>query len=190
MTKVKIAALVVCLAAAQFRLGAQTNARAQEQHLEVLARVSYHSTYPADHSPQICFELYRNREYRLSRLNKDRLENLGGTLAADQFQRFKNLLKNLDFENSRSGFVQRGTESFVAELPREGTQSQRHIWVNPDHNRPFPPSATNIIHWLWDFDAQGASKIAVPELTPDPICPSESEKPLQPVPGKIGALPR
>src|SRR5580693_2514572 len=69
---------------------------------DLLARLSYNSTYvwdvSEDRSPQICFALYRDGYFRISRRSRqvqDGTESLQGTLPPDQLARVRTLLKNL-----------------------------------------------------------------------------------------------
>jgi hypothetical protein len=90
------------------------------------------------------------------------------------------MLKDLDFDGSRGGVVLQGAERFVAEITREG-KTIHYVWMNPDHQRPFPNSAARVINWLQDFEAEGASPLTLRELSEHPICPPASAKPVQPV---------
>ena len=192
------ASIILCLVAGQECRGGQgpvlssgfvsTNPetrKAGEEQGTVLARISYHSSYVSDaagqkRSPGICFELYQSGHYRMTRMKMGGTESLGGNLSADELAQAKKMVGNLDFESTEGGLVQRGTESFIAEIVRRG-ESERYLWVNPDEHRPFPASAAKIIHWLQNFEARGARPLTNPELSTDPICPRASEKPLQPV---------
>jgi hypothetical protein len=157
----------------------------EENPNNLLARLSYDSTYVAEergqpHFPRICFEVYRDGRYRTSRVRLGGAENLGGTLSQEQLSHVANLLKKVDFENKGGGVVRQGSETFVAEIVRDG-RTARYIWVDPDHHRPFPESAESVIRWLEDFRAQGASALTAPALSMMQICPRMSENPLQPV---------
>jgi hypothetical protein len=71
MTSKKVCMVILCAAMWQICSASQSN----DQHLNnVLARLSYTSTYAAisgqQHSPRICFEIYRNGGYRASRMTK------------------------------------------------------------------------------------------------------------------------
>jgi hypothetical protein len=157
----------------------------EENPKNLLARLSYDSTYVAEerglpHFPRICFEIYRDGRYRVSRVRLGGAENLGGTLSQEQVSHVANLLKKVDFENKGGGIVRQGSETFVAEIMRD-CRTARYIWVDPDHHRPFPESAESVIRWLQAFKAQGASALTAPELSMMQICPRMSENPLQPV---------
>jgi hypothetical protein len=184
-SKKRICVALLCSVILQNWLAAQTGPPDGQRSSNLLARLSYNSNYLADgskqqHSPRICFELYRTGRYRISRMTTGATENLGGILSQSQLSLVIKMLGRLDFESSGGGVIRRGSESFAAEIVR-GNQTMRYVWVDPDHQRPFPDSAVSIINWLQGFTAQDASPITVPELSTDPICPRISDKPVQPV---------
>ena len=151
----------------------------------LLARLSYHSTYGVDwreqqHSPRICFALYRSGHYGISRVTKDGTESLQGTLPQDELLRVGRMLKSLDSETNAGGIIRQGSESLRAEIVREG-ETIHFVWIDPDHERPFPDSAMRIVNWLQSFRALGASPLTLRELSEEPICPPASEKRVQPV---------
>ncbi len=172
MTSQKVCMVILCAAMWQICSASQSN----DQHLNnVLARLSYTSTYAAisgqQHSPRICFEIYRNGGYRVSRMTNGTTDTLRGTLTQDELGSVMGLVKGLDFDNRQGGSVIRqGSESFVAETT-SGDQTKRYEWLDPDHQRPFPESTLGVINWLQDFKAQGAKRLVVPEFSADPICP-------------------
>ena len=88
-------------------------------------------------------------------------KTLGGILTQDQLGAVTQLMKRLDFESSGGGVIGNGSESFVAEIVR-GNETIRYLWVDPDHQRPFPDSAVAIINWLQGFTPQGASRSRFP----------------------------
>jgi len=149
----------------------------------VLARLAYDSTYPTEENsfraPLACFELSNNGRYRLYRLEKNGVAKLGGRLSEQQLTAMARMLKKLDFDNTGGGLIRRGSESFVAELARKETT--RFIWIDPDHQRPFPDSVVPLVRWLQNFPAEGATPLAYPENSTDPICPSISDGPMQPL---------
>ncbi len=59
-------------------------------------------------------------------------------------------MKRLDLEGSGGGVIRNGSESFAAEIVR-GNETIRYLWVDPDHQRPFPDSAVALINWLQGF---------------------------------------
>lgn len=152
----------------------------------LLARLSYNGgTSLSDRDTQegysqSCFALYRNGYYQILRTTKDGTESFQGTLSQHQRLHLGRMLKDLDFNGSRGGVVLQSAERFVAELTREG-KTIHYVWMNPDHQRPFPNSAVRVINWLQDFEAEGASPLTLRELSEHPICPPASAKPVQPV---------
>jgi hypothetical protein len=151
----------------------------------LLARLSYNGGTSLigdmqEGYPQSCFALYRNGYYQILRTSKDGTESFQGTLSQHQRLHLGRMLKDLDFEGSRGGVVLQGAERFVAEITREG-KTIHYMWMNPDHQRPFPNSAARVINWLQDFEAEGASPLTLRELSEHPICPPASAKPVQPV---------
>jgi hypothetical protein len=154
-----------------------------------LARLSYDSTYVTEergqprfsqNSSRICFEVYRDGRYRISRMALSRTENLRGTLSEEQVSQVASLLKKVDFDSKGGGIVRQGSETFVAEIVRGG-QTARFIWVDPDHHRPFPDAAESVIRGLQEFKAQGATALTAPESSTMQICPRMSDRPVQPV---------
>lgn len=161
----------------------------------VLARLSYTSTYfrvananEEKYLPSVCFELYRDGQYRIVRTAAKgapqrpgpRAENRAGKLSQDQFDTIRRMLTQLDFPSSPWGVIRKGSESFVAEIPN-GAEERSLLWVDPDHQRPFPESAAKVIAWLRSFThSQDATPFNVPQITTDPLCPRISQTPLQP----------
>ena len=161
---------------------------------DLLARLSYSSTYVWDlneqRSPQICFALYRDGYYRISRRSRktpDGTETLQGTLSPDQLVRLGTLIKSLDFQTSGVGAIHKASESLMAEVVREG-KTVHSVWIDPDHERPFPDSVVRVVNWLQDFGAQGSSPLTLRELSNQPICPPASEKPLHPVVASVHGM--
>jgi len=151
----------------------------------LLARLSYDSTYVTEergqpHFSRICFEVYRDGRYRISRMALGRTENLRGTLSEEQLSNVGSFLKKVDFDSKGGGIVRQGSETFVAEIVR-GRKTARFIWVDPDHHRPFPDAAESVIRWLQEFKAQGATALTAPESSTMQICPRMSDRPVQPV---------
>jgi hypothetical protein len=179
----RLSLVTVCLAIAPTCRAGQATTGTPTEDTRVLARISYDSTYVSDaeekRSPRICFEIYQNGRYKIRKMQKGATESLAGNLSSDEMQEVKKMLKNLDFKSSEGGLVRRGTESFVAEVVGK-EESEQYLWMNPDHQRPFPASAANIIRWLQAFDDRRAAPFADPELSFDPICPRALAKPVQP----------
>ena len=165
-----------------FPNGPQSN---EQTANNLLARLSYDTTYVTEergqpHFSRICFEVYRDGRYRISRMALGRTENLRGTLSEEQVSQVASLLKKVDFDSKGGGIVRQGSETFVAEIVRGG-QTARFIWVDPDHHRPFPEAAESVILWLQEFRAQGATALTAPEASTMQICPRMSDRPVQPV---------
>jgi hypothetical protein len=154
----------------------------------LVARLSYDRTsvvwQEKDGPSKVCLALYRSGRYQLLIDTVKGTQSLQGTLSRDQLMRIQRMVKDLDFQSSGVSTVLQGSESFEAEVDRSG-KTQRYIWVDPDHRRPFPPSAMSLAHWLRNFKSQGASPLSVGEFNEQQICPSD--EPLQPL---SAALPR
>jgi len=69
--------------------------------------------------PRVCFEVYRDGQYRISRATLRGTENLGGKLTPGQLNLLANLLKKVGFENKGGGIVWQGSETLVAEIARD-----------------------------------------------------------------------
>lgn len=149
---------------------------------DVLARVSYQSTYVASSSdqksPRICFALYRSGRYQLLKVAKGKADVLEGTLSQDELNSISGMLNKLDPEKSNKGsMIQKGSESLVALLARkDGTED--YAWTDPDHQRPFPTAALSIVKWLQNFNPQGASPLVLHEMGELSICPPLSMTPV------------
>ena len=162
----------------------------------VLARISYSvggedatDWQSQDYLPS-CFALYRSGYYQMSRTMRGLLPVpdepglfirrnqtiLQGTLSQPQLAEFSRILKNLDFKSRAVGIVHGGSERFVAEVIRED-ETTHYVWMNPDHQKPFPSSAVRVIDWLQDFDDKDASPLTLRELSEHSICPSLSDSP-------------
>ena len=170
---------------------AESGGRIQDD--QVLARLSYQNGYGADwrereDSPRICFALYRDGYYKLFRVKQYTNESVEGMLPRDNFARINKLLKELDSDINRGGVVLRGSESFNAEIISE-KQTIHFVWVDPDHERPFPDSVKSIVKWLQDFKPNDASPLTIRELSNQPICPHASGKPLEPKISRLEGSP-
>jgi hypothetical protein len=149
----------------------------------LLARLSYASTYGVDWreqegSPNVCIALYRSGHYQVVLEREKGTEFLQGELSKDQLLHVDGMLEDLDFEPSEVGLIRRGSESFEAEIHHSGATT-RYLWIDPDHQRPFPKSAIGVVRWVRNFKAQGAFPLPRGEFTEQQICPSE--KPLLPL---------
>jgi hypothetical protein len=186
---------IVAMIAALALLNAPAAPAQSKEHTpdDLLARLSYNSTYvwdvSQDRSPQICFALYRDGYFRISRRSRQTTggtESLQGTLPPDQLARVRTLLKNLDSQTG-VGTIHAASESLTAEIMRNG-KIVHFLWIDPDHERPFPDSVARVVNWLQDFAPQGSSPLTLRELSDQPICPSASEKPLHPVMASVHGL--
>jgi len=149
---------------------------------ELLTRISYRSTYGVDwreqkSSPQICFALYRDGHYRLSRMTESGTRGFQGTLSDNMLSRLSEILKKLDAQRREDGIIWQGSESVMVET---AGKADRYAWVDADHRRPFPESVLDLVHWLQGFKAQDAAPLNLRDLSDQPICPPASEKPLHP----------
>lgn len=168
---------------------AQLKDRASET--QPVTRIAYRSTYGVDwreegDSPQVCFALYRDRYFRLSKMTENGMQAFYGTLSQDHFSEIAQMLKNLPVQKRNNGIIRGGSESLTVDITG---RSNRYTWVDADHQSPFPKSVTNIVGWLQGFTTQAAAPFALRELSDEPICPPASEKPLQPTTAGL-VLPR
>ena len=153
----------------------QTNSPHKPEQGAVLARLSYASTHVVNgneekYLPRVCFELYRDGHYHIVRgTTKGADENRAGKLSQDQFETIGKMLMQLDFSNGPGGVIRKGSESFVAEVPN-GAEERRLLWVDPDHQRPFPDSVAKVIEWLRSFNSEEAEPFQRRELSrTDPV---------------------
>ena len=128
-------------------------------------------------SPQVCFALYGDRYFRLSKMTENGMQAFHGTLSQHQFSEIAKMLKNLPVQNRGNGIIRGGSESLILDITGK---SKRYSWVDADHQSPFPKSLTKMVEWLQGFTTQAAAPFAWRELSDEPICPPASEKPLQP----------
>lgn len=154
----------------------------------ILARLSYQNTYAADwrtqeHSPHVCFALYEGGRYRISRVGKNGTENREGELSENELEQLTTMLKTLNSRGS-GGIIHQGSESFTAEVARDDDKVH-FLWINPDHKRPFPTNAAQLVEWLHNFKAPDSAPFTLRELSNEPICPPASQKPVQPVASAI-----
>ena len=148
----------------------------------ILTRISYRTTYAVDWRqqqgyPQICFALYHDGYYRLSRMTESGMQRFQGTLSKDRVSRLGETLRKLDAQRREDGIVRQGSEVLVVEM---AGKAQRYTWVDADHQSPFPESVVELVHWLQGFKAQDETPLTLRELSDQPICPPASEKPVQP----------
>lgn len=179
-----IFALSLCVIFQASTSFSQTDSPHKPEQGTVLARLSYTSTYlvvgnEEKYLPRVCFELYRDGHYRIVRATtKGADENRAGKLSQDQFETISKMLMQLDFSSSPGGVTRKGSESFVAEIL--GAEEKRLLWVDPDHQRPFPDSVAKVIGWLRSFNSEEAVPFQRLELSTDPVCPRISPTPLLP----------
>jgi hypothetical protein len=148
----------------------------------ILTRISYRTTYAVDWRqqqgyPQICFALYHDGYYRLSRMTESGMQGFQGTLSKDRVSRLGEMLRKLDAQRRENGIVRQGSEVLVVEM---AGKAQRYTWVDADHQSPFPEPVVELVHWLQGFKAQDAPSLTLRDLSDQPICPPASEKPVQP----------
>lgn len=165
----------------------QTKEESKQQNSPV-AQISYNGSI----SPRICFAIYADGTYLLSR--KSTLftpvnpgegqygrEVVQGTLTKEELQHFAALLRNLRSNPGLGGPVLEKSEWFIAEISQKGS-SKRYTWVNGDHRDPFPGSIRKVIRWMQDFKAENSTVITLHELSSIPSpCPSLSEDRFQPI---------
>jgi hypothetical protein len=90
------------------------------------------------------------------------------------------MLENLDFQSNGGAVTRNGAEVFIAEGVRK-RKTVHYVWIDPNHERPFPNSAMSVVKWLQDFKPEGSSPLTVRELSDQPsICPLAS-KPMLPL---------
>ena len=69
---------------------------------------------------------------------------------------------------TRGGLLRQGSESFIAEVPRQ-SGLQRLLWMIPDAQSRFSKPVADIVDWLRDFQPKGATTL-LPTDFPD-VCP-------------------
>lgn len=151
----------------------------------LLARLSYRSTWvmqPGQKvSPRICLSVMRDGRYRVLRMNEiGQMELQEGTLPSDQLKHLQTLLDAPEFRaltGSHGGMIRQGSDSFMAEVPREGAV-QRVSWMIPDHKKNFPDPAAKVIGWLQSFHPEGDASVVHTDF-PD-VCPQVGLQPVQP----------
>jgi TonB family protein len=139
------------------------------------ARLSYHRVsavwIPHQGHSWVCFALYRSGRYRVLKDTEKGTEFFEGELSPSQLSTVIRMLAGLDFQTSAgAGIVRQGSETFKAEVHVAG-ETQRYVWLDPDHQRPFPKSAKVVVDWLRDFRAEGASPLTLGEFSVQEVCP-------------------
>ena len=150
----------------------------------VVARLSYHSggmgidwRYQKGY-PQICFAVYQSGSYQTSRLTEHGYQTLQGTLSKEHLTELRKLLNSISFDSEAGGIdYLEGAESLVTEVVRHD-KTVRRFWINRGHRNPLPKSATELVEWLENFQAQGATQFQPHETSEIRICPSMNENPL------------
>jgi len=153
---------------------AQNNGTNDENAL--VARLSYSSTWfvSADQktSPRICFAVFKDGRYRMLRRSPDgRTQRVQGVIVPEELGQIEAMLKSPGFRalaGQRGGVVREGSETFIAEVPRE-VGVQRVLWMNPDREEPFPKPAAEVIDWLQSFEPTHAETLLETEFSN--ICP-------------------
>ena len=139
-----------------------------------MALLSYHRVsvvwIPHQGHSWVCFALYRSGRYRVLMDTEKGTEFLEGELSPSQLSTVIRMLAGLDFQASEVGIVRQGSETFKAEVHVAG-ETQRYVWLDPDHQRPFPKSAKVVVDWLRDFKAEGASPLTLGEFSVQEVCP-------------------
>jgi hypothetical protein len=172
---------------------------AQSEHNPLVARISYRSTFVENlgdgRSPQICFAVYEDGYYRLTKIELDPVlfgpaplspvRTVQGRLSEAQLKHLVSMVGELNGKSSDGGLVLEGSESFTAEVVNED-KGMHYMWIDPDHLRPFPNSVVNLVRWLQAFKAPYAVPLTLHELSDQPVCPPASEKPLRPTLAELG----
>ena len=149
----------------------------------LLARLSYDGSPAAqgDGIRHICVAVSREGDYRVMRLlNNGKTQRLQGKMQERQFQQLKQLASDSGFRGlsgSHSGIIRQASESFGAEIVREGS-TQRLQWLNADGENPFPGSVARVVNWLKRFEPTNGEAFENAEF-PD-VCPSGGLRLLQP----------
>ena len=156
---------------------AQNNG-ANDENATLVARLSYNSTWfvSADQktSPRICFAVFKDGRYRMLRRATDgKIKRVQGVIVPEELGQIEAMLKSPGFRalaGQRGGgvIIRSGSESFMAEVPRE-KGVQRLLWMNPDRENPFPEAAAEVVDWLQRFEPKHAETLVGTEF-PD-ICP-------------------
>jgi TonB family protein len=141
----------------------------------LMARLSYHRTsvvwLPNQGHSWVCFALHRSGRYRVLMDTEKGTEFLRGELSPTQLSSVIRMLAGLDFQTSAgAGIIRQGSETFEAEAHVAG-ETQRYVWLDPDHQRPFPKPAKVVVDWLRDFKAEGASPLTLGEFSVQEVCP-------------------
>jgi hypothetical protein len=134
---------------------------------------------------KICFSFDRTGHYELERVTMkvstkrsqgspvynssvsgpSHTELVQGSMFAGDLQKLEKLLADSDFMKVTASTpemtaLQKGSEDFVAEVPRENGV-QRVAMRDADGENPFPRSVQEIVNWLQHFKAENAKPLNV-----------------------------
>jgi hypothetical protein len=185
MRPVLIAISTVYLLSA-FQLYGQQSEPSSPKAVE--ARLAYRNTFyePRGVAHAMCFAAYEDGSYRLSKMTDLGRTALAGALSQAQRAELDRALEKLDFRSLGGGLVLEGLEAFRAEVRRKG-QLREYDWVNPDHARPLPKPAAEIVDWLEHFQALDAVPFEWRELSDLSVCPPATVKDIQPAIARLSA---
>jgi hypothetical protein len=152
------------------------NNRTNNANSTLLARLSYNSTWfvAADQktSPRICLAVFKDGRYRMLRKTTDgKIQRVQGVIVPEDLGQIDAMLKSPSFRalaGQRGGVVRSGSETFMAEVPREDGV-QRVLWMNPDREDPFPEPAAEVVDWLQRFEPEHSEALVETEFSN--ICP-------------------
>lgn len=179
MRSIALALLTVFLFS-DFELGAERSEPSSPSRVQT--RLSYHNTFPSEPGAgahDICFALYDDGSYRLLKIGALGKTALAGTLSQAQATELERALEKLNFQSKGGGLVRQGLEAFRAEVRRQGRRVE-YDWVDPDHIRPFPASAEEIIAWLEQFEPRDGVPFRWQELSNWSVCPPATLEAVQP----------
>jgi hypothetical protein len=157
-------------------LFAQNDGRPAE-NATLVARLSYYSTWfvSADQktSPWICFAVFNDGRYRMLRRTADgKIQRVQGVIVPEELGQIEAMLKSPSFRalagQRGPAVVRSGSETFMVEVPRE-KGVQRLLWMNPDHEDPFPPAAAQVVDWLQRFEPKHGERLVDTEFLD--VCP-------------------
>ena len=153
----------------------------------LLARLSYESSWGVPGRPgmpigDICFSVWQDGHYRILRNSKPGPPILiQGNMSMEQLQQLKSWLDTPDFlalAGVRGGLVRKGTENFIAEVPRED-KVQRVVLMITDNHPRFPKPVTDIIDWMRKFKDVSATQMQPTGFID--VCPPRRSSLYQPV---------
>jgi hypothetical protein len=147
-----------------------------DENSSLVARLSYNSTWfvspDQKRSPRICFAVFKDGRYRMLRKTTDgKIQRMQGVIVPEDLGQIDAMLKSPSFRalaGQRGGVVRSGSETFMAEVPREDGV-QRLLWMNPDREDPFPQAAAQVVDWLQRFEPKHGERLVDTEF-PE-VCP-------------------